>query len=107
VAGQRTLRARTRTVEVLDRATSAQIRKAAAEAEKLFEAKPSDITPLVLLLSMYADLGLNSHAIALGERIHALRPQETAVLNTLMRFYELRGDLKRVRELQDQLKNSR
>lgn len=92
------LKAPERVVEVLAKEDADRLQAARREADEQFAAHPDDVTPLVLMVSMYAQHQLYSAAVDMAEKVIARRNEDATLYLYLSRLYEARQDATRAAE---------
>ncbi|MBM3465125.1 MAG: hypothetical protein FJX76_23750 [Armatimonadetes bacterium] len=88
-----------RDIEVLDKATSDRVTAARTETETQYAAAPDDVSPLVVLISVYTENGLTTPALTLAQRVSKARPDSKTLYLLMGKLYERMHDNARAEEM--------
>lgn len=80
------------TLDVLDEAAAKKVTEARQAADEQFKAAPEDVTPLVLLMTVYSDNSLYTPALEVAQQIALLRPEDTNLYLIMGKLYEARRE---------------
>jgi len=79
-------------ITVLDQAGAERVAQARREAEAQYAAAPADVTPLVILLSVYTNEKLYEPALDVAQRVLKQRPHDRSLQLLVGRLYQARHE---------------